>query len=80
MLGLSFSDDVFQKGASLLLAKWRSDPDLFIFSNYFEQTWLFDLKFWYEGAAIGYPSTNNGLESLKGGVPPPEISSNFVSL
>ena len=33
-------------------------------SNYFEQTWLFDLKFWYEDAAIGYPYTNNGLESL----------------
>ena len=35
-----------------------------MFSNYFEQTWLFDLKFWYEGSAVGYPSTNNGLESL----------------
>jgi len=50
--------------ASLLLTKWRSDPDLFLFSNYFKQTWLFDLKFWYEGAALGCPSTNNGLESL----------------
>jgi hypothetical protein len=64
VLGLSFTDDVFHKGMTLLLAKWRSDPDLVFFSNYFEQTWLFDLKYWYEGAAIGYPSTNNGLESL----------------
>ena len=63
-LQLSFCDAVFDKGASLLLHKWRSDPDLFYFSNYFEQTWLSDLKLWYEGAAIGHPSTNNGLESL----------------
>ncbi|CAF4881795.1 unnamed protein product [Rotaria sp. Silwood1] len=52
------------KGSSLLLTKWKSDPELFMFANYFEQTWLLDLKFWYEGEAIGYPLTNNGLESL----------------
>ncbi|CAF2724867.1 unnamed protein product [Rotaria sp. Silwood2] len=63
-LQLSFGDDAFEKGTSLLLTEWRSDPDLFYFSSYFEQTWLFDLKFWYEGAVIGCPSTNNGLESL----------------
>ncbi len=64
MLGLSFDDNIFEKGASLLLYKWRSDPDLYIFSNYFEHTWLGELKYWYEGAAYGCPSTNNGLESL----------------
>ncbi|CAF1550482.1 unnamed protein product, partial [Rotaria sordida] len=63
-LQLSFNDNIFQKGSSLLLTKWKSDPELFMFANYFEQTWLLDLKFWYEGAAIGYPLTNNGLESL----------------
>ena len=35
-----------------------------MFPNYSEQTWLFDLKFWYEGALIGYSSTNNALQSL----------------
>jgi len=39
-LQLSFNDEIFQKGSSLLLTKWRSDPTLFMFSNYFEQTWL----------------------------------------
>jgi hypothetical protein len=63
-LQLSFDDELFNQASSLLLKKWRSDPDLHTFSNYFEHTWLNDLKYWYEGAAVGYPSTNNGLESL----------------
>lgn len=30
------------------------------FLDHFEEQWLSTYKFWYEGAAIGYPSTNNG--------------------
>ncbi|CAF0934688.1 unnamed protein product [Didymodactylos carnosus] len=63
ILQLSFGDPVFFKEAALLLTKWRSDPDLVIFSNNFETTWINDLRYWYEGAAMGVPSTNNGLES-----------------
>ncbi|CAF1398863.1 unnamed protein product, partial [Didymodactylos carnosus] len=34
--------------------------------NYFEREWLLKLPFWYEGAAMLTPSTNNGLESKNG--------------
>ncbi|CAF1086868.1 unnamed protein product [Didymodactylos carnosus] len=60
---LSFGDHVFDKVTTLLLAKWRTDSDFAAFSDYFEKQWLNDLKFWYEGTALGVPSTNNGLES-----------------
>ena len=63
-LQLSFSDHTFDKRAASLLSKWRTDPDLLLFSNYFEQTLLTDLKYWCERAAINCSSTNNGLESL----------------
>ena len=34
-LQLSFGDHIFDKEAALLLSKWRTDPDLLLFSNYF---------------------------------------------
>ena len=65
-LQLSFSDHIFDRGAALLLSKWRTDPNQLLFSDYFEQTWTTDLKYCYEGAAINCQSTNKGLESLNG--------------
>ncbi|CAF4475847.1 unnamed protein product, partial [Didymodactylos carnosus] len=65
-LQLAFNDQLFQKGAALLLSKWRQYTDLHAFCSYFEQQRLIELPYWSEGAALGVPSTNNGLESLNG--------------
>jgi len=32
------------------------------FLNYFEEQWLRKLSGWYKVAALGFPSTNNGIE------------------
>ncbi|CAF1135835.1 unnamed protein product [Didymodactylos carnosus] len=63
---LSCTLSVFQKEVELLLKRWREIPDIVIFANYFKEQWVVDLKYWYEGAAMGIPSINNGLESLNG--------------
>ncbi|CAF1635430.1 unnamed protein product [Didymodactylos carnosus] len=59
-LQLSFSDQIFITAANLMINKWKLDKDLEKFTDYFA------LGFWYEGACILIPSTNNGLESLNG--------------
>ena len=51
----------FTTAADLFLKKWRSaHPDLV---SYIQSQWLNKHREWYEGAAYGYPSTNNGLEA-----------------
>ncbi|CAF1143649.1 unnamed protein product [Didymodactylos carnosus] len=65
-LQLSFSDQIFVTAANLMINKWKLDKELEKFTDYFEQQWLTVLSFWYEGACILTPSTNNGLESLNG--------------
>lgn len=38
--------------------------ELFLdFSEYLENNWLLKNILWYEGAASGFPATNNGLET-----------------
>ncbi|CAF1063645.1 unnamed protein product [Didymodactylos carnosus] len=61
---LSFSDDVFNRGITLLIQKWSANPLMKNFSDYFVDQWVTKLPFWYEGAAYGKPSTNNGCESM----------------
>jgi hypothetical protein len=47
----------------LFLKKWRSvDASVNTFCDYFNDNWLLKNYEWSEGAAPGYPSTNNGLE------------------
>ncbi|CAF1398921.1 unnamed protein product [Rotaria magnacalcarata] len=68
-LQLSFSDSLFQCGASLLMKKWSSDTLIKQFQEYFYDQWIIKLPLWrekYEGAGINIPSTNNGCESLNG--------------
>ena len=57
--------DMFEKASSLFLQKWRKENHDGVrdFLDYFEKEWLRNFPNWYEGAAPGYPSTNNGLES-----------------
>ena len=46
---------------SLFLKKWQKVQPEFV--TYFKEQWLDKNEQWYEGAALNYSSTNNGLES-----------------
>uniref|UniRef100_A0A914WKV1 MULE transposase domain-containing protein n=1 Tax=Plectus sambesii TaxID=2011161 RepID=A0A914WKV1_9BILA len=65
-LQLSCSDLIFSSAARRLLQRWKQ-LGLKGFARYFKKVWVKGpLRFWYEGAALGTVSTNNGLESLHG--------------
>lgn len=57
--------DTFQKASQLFIKKWKTsrNPRVLDLLNYVEKQWLIKNECWFEGAAVGYPSTNNGLES-----------------
>lgn len=60
------NSDHFQKVSKLFLTKWKKPTTpacVLNFIDYFEKEWLLGLPNWYEGAAPGLPSTNNGLEA-----------------
>lgn len=59
--------NTFIKATQLFLEKWKSIEgyeQIKIFIKYFNSEWIEKNSNWYEGIAIGYPSTNNGLESI----------------
>lgn len=58
-------EQTFQKAAELFLVKWATTNDRHVkdFVNYFIELWLSQNLKQFEGAAVGYPSTNNKLES-----------------
>jgi len=64
-LQISPNEAQFLKGTTLFLKKWRqqNNPKINDFLTYFEEQWLLKLPHWYEGAALGFPSTNNSLEA-----------------
>ncbi|CAF0902265.1 unnamed protein product [Didymodactylos carnosus] len=49
--------------ASNLLIQKESDKQLHAFKEYFKKEWIDKLKYWFEGAALRHPLTNNGLEN-----------------
>lgn len=60
VLQTSQDPSTFLKASQLFVEKWRSkQPSI---TAYFEDEWLQQKSEWYEGAGIGYPSTNNGIE------------------
>jgi hypothetical protein len=62
-LQMSDNENKFRKLCDLFLKKWRSvDASVNTFCDYFNDNWLLKNYKWFEGAAPGYPSTNNGLE------------------
>ena len=64
ILQLSPDENVFAMATKLFFAKWQSsNPQVSAFISYFRKEWIVENDGWYEGAAPGYPSTNNGLES-----------------
>ncbi len=43
---LSFNNEIFNQGINLLMAKWRSDPSLNKFCDYFYEQWIEKLSNW----------------------------------
>lgn len=58
-------ESTFLKASNLFLEKWSGTDDDQVkeFIHYFNSQWLEKNSKWYEGIAVGYPSTNNGLEA-----------------
>lgn len=55
--------DQFKVAFECFFNKWSRDENLTSFLQYFK-TEYFDQRFnWFEGAALGYPSSNNALEA-----------------
>ena len=59
---LSKSNEEFNTASLLFKKKWEGYNQNFI--QYFENEWLKENRFWYEGAKGLIPSTNNALESF----------------
>lgn len=58
-------EDTFVTASKLFVDKWNNveDQQVTEFMEYFKSQWLLKNSNWYEGIALGYPSTNNGLEA-----------------
>jgi len=59
------TESTFHLAARLFVEKWQVKKGRCIkkFVKYFHDQWLTNNASWYEGAILGYPSTNNGLEA-----------------
>jgi hypothetical protein len=65
-LQLCRSEDEFIFACNLFFSKWRKETDnksVNDFLDYFKQNYIEQRDKWFEGAAVGYPKTNNGLEA-----------------
>jgi len=60
---LSRSTDHFQAISKLWSKMYMDDPETKDFCNYLKEEYLDRRQNWYEGYALGFPSTNNGLEA-----------------
>jgi hypothetical protein len=69
-LQMAANREIFLKAVDLFFCKWKkySDPRVVDFLTYFREQWIEKNENWFEGAAPGYPSTNNGLESTNSAV------------
>lgn len=59
------NEKTFKKASALFLKKWKNckDNEVIVFVTYLEKEWFISQPNWYEGAARGFPSTNNGVEA-----------------
>jgi hypothetical protein len=64
-LQLADSPEIFKVASELFLCDLVSNGHA-EFAAYFSKQWLETLPNWFEGAFIGYPSTNNANESANG--------------
>jgi hypothetical protein len=58
-------EDSFLHASALFISKWNMSEEEGVraFIEYFESSWLDHNATWFEGFALGFPSTNNGLEA-----------------
>ena len=63
-------ESTFEKAFNLFKKKWNRVKDRRVkdFVSYFEEQWFDKNWNWYEGAALGQPSTNNGIESTNAAI------------
>ena len=61
---MSHNTKTFEKLCALFIKKWKQldDTNVNTFCDYLNDNWIEKNEKWYEGAAPGYPSTNNGNE------------------
>lgn len=64
VMQVSSTECEFKSASALFLKKWSPNENTKAFLAYFTDEYLKKRSGWYEGIAPGFPSTNNGLESL----------------
>ncbi|CAK9297415.1 unnamed protein product [Gordionus sp. m RMFG-2023] len=59
------SQKIFDKGVELFRQKYASQNSMVVdnFIEYLSKEWIISNKGWFEGYVVGYPSTNNSLET-----------------
>jgi transposase-like protein len=62
-LQLAKSESEFIKASGLWLKKWEGNQEANSFVSYFREEYINNNSGWFEGLALGYPSTNNCLEA-----------------
>lgn len=65
ILQACLDEEMFRKASELFLKKWNAPADQQVtkFLAYFRAQWVVKNNAWFEGAAPGQPSTNNGIEA-----------------
>ncbi|RNA42218.1 hypothetical protein BpHYR1_036256, partial [Brachionus plicatilis] len=65
VIQLSINEDIFKAAIRLFCDKWLLQNDSLVenFIKHFKEQWFTKQPGWYEGHALGYPSSNNALES-----------------
>lgn len=63
-------ETTFTSAFAMFLEKWQKKKHSRVnnFLEYFEKEWFQKYPNWYEGAAPGHPSTNNGVESTNAAI------------
>lgn len=62
-LQVATSTAQFNVAVKCFITKWSQDDDVKEFIQFFQEEYVDQRANWYEGAALGYPSTNNALEA-----------------
>lgn len=70
LISSSYNDNMFTQSVNLFFSKWKlvNDPYVVKFLLYFEDYYVKRYPFWYYGAVIGVPTTNNGIEGTNSAI------------
>lgn len=66
----SYDDIMFDQSVELFIMKWSLIGDAIIdkFIKYFQEYYVKRYRFWYYGAVVGIPTTNNGIEGTNSAI------------